>query len=392
MLAVVSVLSTSLVAVPALSRVEPARTSGPGAGAMTTFALTPRARLHVTITVRAPARRAAASPPRTSGVTPRADTPPTTSPARARPHGAGARIRVVLGPLARAEDGGAAAGHDPLHAARRRAERRRALRGLEHTEPAAGAGADEDQPAAGGEGGDDQIDGGGDLTRDAPDRAHGARVLAIHQRGDAAGVEKVQARGRAVGALGGEPLIAEAARHGAHGITGCATIGSVPAVLTGLDVLLRDHLSSLRGRAIGLLSHQASVNRRLEHAATLLADARGVGLARLFAPEHGIWGAPQDHATIANERDPVTGLPAISLYGATREPTPPMLAGPDALVVDLQDVGSRYYTFQWTLALAMGACARAGVAVVVLDRPNPLGGAGVEGNVPDPTVASFVGP
>ncbi|PYM79612.1 MAG: DUF1343 domain-containing protein, partial [Candidatus Rokuibacteriota bacterium] len=159
----------------------------------------------------------------------------------------------------------------------------------------------------------------------------------------------------------------------------------MPAVLTGLDVLLRDHLSSLRGRAIGLLSHQASVNRRLEHAATLLADARGVRLARLFAPEHGIWGAPQDHATIANERDPVTGLPVISLYGATREPTPPMLAGLDTLVVDLQDVGSRYYTFQWTLALAMGACARAGVAVVVLDRPNPLGGAGVEGNVPDPT-------
>jgi uncharacterized protein YbbC (DUF1343 family) len=165
----------------------------------------------------------------------------------------------------------------------------------------------------------------------------------------------------------------------------------VPAVLTGLDILLRDHLSSLRGRAIGLLSHQASVNRRLEHAATLLADARGVRLARLFAPEHGIWGAPQDHATIANERDPVTGLPVISLYGAAREPTPPMLAGLDTLVVDLQDVGSRYYTFQWTLALAMRACARAGVGVVVLDRPNPLGGAGVEGNVPDPAFASFVG-
>src|SRR6267142_1261288 len=187
MLAVVSVLSTSLVAVPALSRVEPARTSGPGAGAMTTFALTPRARLHVTITVRAPARRAAASPPRTNRVTPLADTPTTTSP-------------------------------------------------------------------AGAEGHDDQIDGGGDLARDAPDRAHGAHVLAIHQRGDAAGVETVQARARAVGPLGGEPLIAEAARHGAHGITGCATIGSVPAVLTGLDVLLRDHLSSLQGRAVGLLS------------------------------------------------------------------------------------------------------------------------------------------
>src|SRR5207245_11099269 len=94
MLAVVSVLSTSLVAVPALSRVEPARTSGPGAGAMTTFALTPRARLHVTITVRAPARRAAASPPRTNGVTPLADTPTTTSPARARARTARAPARA----------------------------------------------------------------------------------------------------------------------------------------------------------------------------------------------------------------------------------------------------------------------------------------------------------
>jgi len=165
----------------------------------------------------------------------------------------------------------------------------------------------------------------------------------------------------------------------------------VPAVLTGLDLLLRDRLSSLRRRAIGLLTHQASVNRRLEHAVTLLSDARGVRLTRLFAPEHGLWGAPQDHATIASDRDPVTGLPVISLYGARREPTPAMLAGLDALVVDLQDVGARYYTFQWTLALAMRACARAGVEVVVLDRPNPLGGAVVEGNVPDPAFASFVG-
>ncbi|HEV8586220.1 MAG TPA: DUF1343 domain-containing protein [Methylomirabilota bacterium] len=165
----------------------------------------------------------------------------------------------------------------------------------------------------------------------------------------------------------------------------------MPAVLTGLDVLLRDRLSSLRGRAIGVLSHQASVNRRLEHAAALLADARGVRVTRLFAPEHGIWGAPQDHARIADERDPVTRLPVISLYGATREPTPAMLAGLDTLIVDLQDIGSRYYTFQWTLALAMRACARAGVEVVVLDRPNPLGGAIVEGNLPDPAFASFVG-
>jgi uncharacterized protein YbbC (DUF1343 family) len=165
----------------------------------------------------------------------------------------------------------------------------------------------------------------------------------------------------------------------------------VPAVLTGLDVLLRDRLSSLRGRRLALLAHQASVDRRLEHAATLLRDARGVRLVRLFAPEHGLWGAAQDHAPIANARDPVTGLPVVSLYGARREPTAAMLAGLDTLVVDLQDIGSRYYTFQWTLALAMRACARAGIEVLVLDRPNPLGGAVVEGNIPDPAFASFVG-
>jgi len=165
----------------------------------------------------------------------------------------------------------------------------------------------------------------------------------------------------------------------------------VPSVLTGLDVLLDERRSLLRGRRIGLLAHQASVSRRLEHAAVLLHDARGVRLTRLFAPEHGLWGAAQDHAPIAGDRDPVTGLGVTSLYGARREPTPAMLAGLEALVIDLQDVGSRYYTFVWTMALAMRACARAGVEVIVLDRPNPLGGDVVEGNIPDPAFASFVG-
>jgi uncharacterized protein YbbC (DUF1343 family) len=165
----------------------------------------------------------------------------------------------------------------------------------------------------------------------------------------------------------------------------------VPSVRTGLDVLLRDRLSLLRGRRLGVLAHQASVNAQLEHAAVLLRDLRTTRLTRLFAPEHGLWGAAQDHAHIAGARDPVTGLAVASLYGARREPTPAMLAGLDALVVDLQDVGSRYYTFVWTMALAMRACACAGVEVIVLDRPNPLGGAVVEGNMPDPAFASFVG-
>jgi len=162
-------------------------------------------------------------------------------------------------------------------------------------------------------------------------------------------------------------------------------------VESGLEVLLDRHLPWLRGRRLGLLAHQASVTRDLAHVAQLLNDLRGVRLARLFAPEHGLWGAAQDHAPVASTRDQVTGLEVWSLYGEQRAPTPQMLAGLDALVVDLQDVGARYYTFVWTLALAMRECARAGVRVIVLDRPNPLGGDRVEGNVPDPAFASFVG-
>ena len=165
----------------------------------------------------------------------------------------------------------------------------------------------------------------------------------------------------------------------------------MPSVLSGLDVLVHDARALLRRRRIGLLAHQASVDRRYQHAALLLGDVRGARLVALFAPEHGLWGSAQDHAPIGAARDPVTGLRVFSLYGARRGPTRAMLGGLDDLVVDLQDVGARYYTFVWTLALAMRACARAGVRVVVLDRANPLGGERVEGNVPDPAFASFVG-
>jgi uncharacterized protein YbbC (DUF1343 family) len=159
----------------------------------------------------------------------------------------------------------------------------------------------------------------------------------------------------------------------------------------GLHVLAQRRRNVLRGRRFGLLVHQASVDGRLEHAVTLLGDMPGSRLACLMAPEHGLWGAPQDHAPIGPEVDPLTGLPVFSLYGARRKPTPAMLRGLDALVIDLQDVGARYYTFVWTTALAMLACARVGVRVIVLDRPNPLGGELTEGNVSDPAFASFVG-
>ena len=165
----------------------------------------------------------------------------------------------------------------------------------------------------------------------------------------------------------------------------------MPPVESGLEVLVRRRRALLKGQRVALLTHQASIDSRYEHAVTLVRELRGVKVRTLLAPEHGLWGAPQDHIWIDGTRDPVTGLPVWSLYGARREPTAAMLKGIDTVVVDLQDVGSRYYTFVWTMALAMRACAQNGVRVVVLDRPNPLGGAFVEGNVADPTFASFVG-
>jgi uncharacterized protein YbbC (DUF1343 family) len=176
-------------------------------------------------------------------------------------------------------------------------------------------------------------------------------------------------------------MVASAALHSA----------AVPRVQSGLEVLVHHRLGLLRGQRFGVLAHQASVDSRLDHAVSLLRNVRGARLVALFAPEHGLWGAAQDLIPIGAERDPVTGLRVVSLYGERREPTPAMLRGLDLLVIDLQDVGSRCYTYQWTTVLALRACARLGVRVLVLDRPNPLGGEVVEGNIPDPAFASFVG-
>jgi uncharacterized protein YbbC (DUF1343 family) len=163
----------------------------------------------------------------------------------------------------------------------------------------------------------------------------------------------------------------------------------MPRVRVGLEVL-RER-GSLGSQRVGLLCHQASITSELEHATEVIRSIRGVRLVALFAPEHGLWGAAQDQVHVATKRDRSTGLRVWSLYGKRRQPTPAMLGEIDVLVCDLQDVGARYYTFVWTLALVLEACAKAGVRVVVLDRPNPLGGARVEGNVLDRRFASFVG-
>ena len=163
------------------------------------------------------------------------------------------------------------------------------------------------------------------------------------------------------------------------------------AVLSGLDVLLGRLRTLLGGQSLGLLCHPASVTADLTPAAEALMRVKGMKLRRLFAPEHGITGAAQDLVLVGHEKDSLTGLPVMSLYGRRLDPDPRALDGLDALVVDLQDVGARYYTYNWTMALAMKAAARVNLPVIVLDRPNPLGGERLEGNWPEAGWSSFVG-
>ena len=163
-------------------------------------------------------------------------------------------------------------------------------------------------------------------------------------------------------------------------------------VKTGLDRLLAADCAALQGQRVGLLVHPASIDSRLRHGATCLYETDSVDLRVLFGPQHGIRGETQDNMIEwEGFTDPMTGLPVHSLYGQHRKPTAAMLADIDTLVVDLQDVGARYYTFIWTMLLCLQACAESGIRVLVLDRPNPLGGVATEGTVLDPEFRSFVG-
>ena len=160
---------------------------------------------------------------------------------------------------------------------------------------------------------------------------------------------------------------------------------------TGIEVLLHDRLDLVHGKNAGLITNPTGVNRELVSDVDLLAHTPGVHLVALFGPEHGIRGAQQAGASVGSGRDPITGLPVYSLYGKTRQPTPAMLTGVDVLVFDIQAVGARFYTYLYTMADAMKAAAAARIPIIVLDRPNPIGGTKVQGPVLDPKYASFVG-
>jgi uncharacterized protein YbbC (DUF1343 family) len=164
-------------------------------------------------------------------------------------------------------------------------------------------------------------------------------------------------------------------------------------VQTGLEVLLDDP-RPIAGRNIGLVTNQSAVTSDLRHAVDLLHRGRGWKLTTLFGPEHGIWGEAQDMAHVDHSVDPMTGLTVYSLYGASETDLAPrleLLRNLDALVIDLQDIGSRYYTFIYTMALCMRVAAQAGTQVIVLDRPNPIDGVHLEGNIREETFSSFVG-
>jgi len=163
---------------------------------------------------------------------------------------------------------------------------------------------------------------------------------------------------------------------------------------TGIDRLIEEELFELKGQRIGLLVHPASINQKLEYTLTLLHQNKDAKVIRLFGPEHGLWGIAQDMEGVDSQLDHFTRLPIISLYGHDLEslkPKPEDLKDLDVIVCDLQDVGSRYYTFIYSIIFCMEVAAKLNKKVLVLDRPNPINGNDIEGPLLQKGFESFVG-
>ena len=163
-----------------------------------------------------------------------------------------------------------------------------------------------------------------------------------------------------------------------------------PAVRTGIEVLRSRNFDVLKGKRVGLVTNPSGVDRYLKSTVDILYNAPGVELVALYGPEHGVRGDVYAGGKVTDTKDAATGLPVYSLYGETRKPTAAMLEGIDVMVYDIQDVGARSYTFISTLGLVMEACAAKDIEVVVLDRPNPLGGNKIEGCYVEQPFNSFV--
>ena len=162
-------------------------------------------------------------------------------------------------------------------------------------------------------------------------------------------------------------------------------------ITPGIEVLLSDRLESLKGKRVALLTNQTGVDRKGVSNVDLLRAHPAINLVALFSPEHGVRGAAQAGEKVASGIDPKSGLPVHSLYGETKMPTAKMMQGIDIVLVDLQDVGTRFYTYASTLLYMLRAAETSGSEVIVLDRPNPQGGMMIEGPVLEPAFASFVG-
>lgn len=159
----------------------------------------------------------------------------------------------------------------------------------------------------------------------------------------------------------------------------------------GLTVLLEDKLELIEGKSIGLITNATGVNEELKNNISLFLKQPSVNLKAVFSPEHGLWGAEQDAIEVTSFQYQGSMIPVYSLYSDTKKPTAEMLKGIDALIFDIQDVGARFYTYISTMAMAMEACAEHDVDFIVLDRPNPINGVSIEGNILDIEFRSFVG-
>lgn len=202
----------------------------------------------------------------------------------------------------------------------------------------------------------------------------------------------------ALGSLGALAL-SGCAGGGGGGSVGPAPVAPPPPappagkVMLGIDVLAAEGFARIKGLRCGLVTHRAGVNGLGQRTVDVLARAPGVKLVKLFGPEHGIDGVAAADVAVGHAKDARTGLPVYSLYGATRKPTPEMLAGLDAILIDFQDVGARSYTYISCMRYVLEACCSLPrpVRVIVLDRPNPLGGEKVDGPFLDRKWRSYVG-
>ncbi len=162
-------------------------------------------------------------------------------------------------------------------------------------------------------------------------------------------------------------------------------------VSPGIEVLLKEEKNVLSGKKVGLITNPTGIDSKLTSIVDLLHDDPDINLTALFGPEHGVRGDAQAGASVEYYIDEKTGLPVYSLYGKTKKPTPEMLKDVEVLVFDIQDVGTRYYTYIYTMAYAMEAAKENDIPFIVLDRPNPQGGESVDGPVLEPEFSSFVG-